>query len=105
MRLRTHLHIPSIPLARRQSVSPCTCPYCQAMPPAVRPHQTHDRWSLLTLVGVATATMTGGAVLACALHARYGWNLWLTLPVLWGLGMAVGWYGSGTVERPGEETP
>ena len=44
-----------------------------------------------------------GALVAMVLYEAAGFSLWLTLPVILGLGFALGWYGSASIDVPLEE--
>jgi hypothetical protein len=52
---------------------------------------------------MVSCVFIAGAMLAMALYQAIGLSLWLTLPVMLGLGFALGWYGSASIDVPIEE--
>jgi hypothetical protein len=79
------------------------CGRCTATGGMPVPIVTRSRWSCLALVTLVSGVFIAGAMLALRLHQAVGLSLWLTLPVMLGLGLALGWYGSATSDVPIEE--
>jgi hypothetical protein len=67
------------------------------------PLVTRPRRGCLALVTMVSCVFIAGAMLAMALYQAIGLSLWLTLPVMLGLGFALGWYGSASIDVPIEE--
>ena len=79
------------------------CGRCTATGGMPVPIVTRSRWSFLALVTLVSGVFIAGAMLALRLHQAVGLSLWLTLPVMLGLGFALGWYGSANIDVPLEE--
>ena len=79
------------------------CGRCTATGGMPVPMVTRPRWGFLALVGSVSFVFLAGALVAMVLYEAAGFSLWLTLPVMLGLGFALGWYGSASIDVPIEE--